>query len=93
MTKFKSSYSSMEVCCVAKCLPAYLNRQVILMLDSHGVPKQVSLLSPSSPLLHSISLDVFSDNSYKAGGHVGLVVSDVQKVQDHGIMCQRGLLP
>ena len=41
MRKMDSTHAGLEVCTVATWLPAYLNRQVIIMLESHGVPEQV----------------------------------------------------
>ena len=41
MRKMDSTHTGLEVCTVATWLPAYLNRQVIIMLESHGVPEQV----------------------------------------------------
>lgn len=42
MEKFTSSHLQLEVCSVASWLPAYLNRQVIIMMDHNGVGPEVS---------------------------------------------------
>jgi hypothetical protein len=39
--KFGSQHPALEVCSVASWLPAYLNRQVILMMQHNGVPTEV----------------------------------------------------
>jgi RNA-dependent RNA polymerase len=41
MLKFESSASVVEICAVARLLPAYLNRQVITLLTGNGVPEAV----------------------------------------------------
>lgn len=41
--KFGSKHPQLEVCALASCLPAYLDRQVILMMDYNGVSQEVSL--------------------------------------------------
>jgi hypothetical protein len=41
--KFGSSHPQLEVCSVAAWLPAYLNRQVIMMMEHNGVPEQVRM--------------------------------------------------
>lgn len=43
MDKFGSQHPQLEVCAVAQWLPAYLNRQVIMMMEFNGVPGQVRL--------------------------------------------------
>jgi hypothetical protein len=40
--KFGSSHPQLEVCSVAAWLPAYLNRQVIMMMEHNNVPAEVS---------------------------------------------------
>jgi hypothetical protein len=40
--KFGSSQPQLEVCSVAAWLPAYLNRQVIMMMEHNNVPAEVS---------------------------------------------------
>jgi hypothetical protein len=42
MTKFGSDHPQLEVCSTAAWIPAYLNRQVIIMMDYNGVPSEVS---------------------------------------------------
>lgn len=42
MEKFGSDHPQLEVCSVAAWLPAYLNRQVIIMMNYNGVPTEVS---------------------------------------------------
>lgn len=44
MEKFGSDHPKLEVCSVAAWLPAYLNRQVILMMNYNGVPPKVRLI-------------------------------------------------
>jgi hypothetical protein len=39
--KFGSSHPQLEVCSVAAWLPAYLNRQIIVMMEHNGVPSGV----------------------------------------------------
>eukprot|EP00878_Enallax_costatus_P033550 GHUV01037058.1.p1 GENE.GHUV01037058.1~~GHUV01037058.1.p1 ORF type:complete len:119 (-),score=14.16 GHUV01037058.1:973-1329(-) len=41
MNKFGSKHPKLEVVSVAACRPAYLNRQVILMMNYNGVPREV----------------------------------------------------
>lgn len=41
MTKFPSDQRQIEVCSPAKTLPAFLNRQYILLLSAVGVPNRV----------------------------------------------------
>jgi|Transcript_15200 RNA-dependent RNA polymerase len=41
MLKFASSSSVVEICAVARLLPAYLNRRVITLLTANGVPESV----------------------------------------------------
>jgi hypothetical protein len=39
--KFGSSHPQLEVCSIAAWLPAYLNRQIITMMEYNGVPDTV----------------------------------------------------
>lgn len=41
MNKFGSKHPKLEVVSVAACRPAYLNRQVIIMMNYNGVPREV----------------------------------------------------
>lgn len=43
MRKFKAPYSYLEVCCIGKHAPYYLNRNVILLLVKQGVAEEVFL--------------------------------------------------
>lgn len=38
MIKFDAPYSHIEVCSVGKCVPYFLNRNMVLLLESRGVP-------------------------------------------------------
>ncbi|KAF6265361.1 RNA dependent RNA polymerase-domain-containing protein [Scenedesmus sp. NREL 46B-D3] len=48
--KFGSSHPQLEVCSVAAWLPAYLNRQIIIMMSHNGVPNQAFLCKLESCL-------------------------------------------
>lgn len=42
MEKFPSSHTDLEICSVTGPHPAFLNRQIIVLLEGLGVPKSVS---------------------------------------------------
>lgn len=45
MTKFVCPHGNIEVVKVAKFMPGFLNRQIILLMDFLGVPVRVEILA------------------------------------------------
>ena len=91
MTKFKAPYSYLEVCCIGKHAPYYLNRNVILLLVKQGVAEEV-FLQMQNDFLND--LDQMLTDPLKAKQMVLRLVSKDARIQ--GIlltMIEMGLYP
>ena len=63
--KFTSAHPQLEVCSVASWLPAYLNRQVIIMMDHNGVAPQVSRGTATQHTVHTVVQAQHHDGMWK----------------------------
>ena len=91
MSKFKAPDAYLEVCCIGRHAPYYLNRNVILLLGKHGIPDK-TFLQMQTNFLNNLD-QMLTERDKAAQMLPRLISKDARILAILQTMLQMGLTP